>query len=109
MASNTPPRFTGPAADTERARRYNDPLTDRALTDEQGRYRVYRVTVVAATDLVVRHDLREALIPTLQAVGAANVVSLVSYAVGQATLRVTAGTTCECLVRFERLTQPQPR
>jgi hypothetical protein len=64
--------------------------------------------VVGGTDLTVRHDLREALIPILQAVGAGNQVRVVSYDVGRAVLRVTAGATCECLVKFERLTKPQP-
>lgn len=109
MPSNTPPRLTGPAQDPERARRFNDPLTERAITAEQERYRVYKVTVTNGTDLVVRHDLREALIPLLQPVGATIQMRVVSYTAGRATIRnITAGTTAECLVRFERLTRPQP-
>ena len=109
MASNAPPRLTGPAADAERARRYNDPLVDRALIEEGDRYRVYKVALVTGTDLTVRHDLRGgALIPFVQPVGVGNTVDVVEIAVGRAVLRLTAGTSADCLVRFERLTSPQP-
>lgn len=108
MSSNTPPRLTGPTDDPERARRTNDRLTEQALA-ETDRFRVYSVTVVSGTDLVVRHDLRESLIPVVQPVGVGNIVQVVSYDFGRAVLRLTAGASAECLVKFERLTMPQPR
>lgn len=109
MSTATPPRLTGPAADPERARRINDQITEQTLDRETDRYRVYRVQLVAGTDLTVRHDLREALNPFLSPVGVGNTVQVVEYAFGRAVLRQTAGTSCECWVRFERLTFPQPR
>lgn len=106
MPSNTPPRLTGPAADTERARRTNDPLTERALSD-LAEYRVYQLEVTNATaGTEVRHDLREAIIPLCQALGTTNRIAVLSVAPGVAVLRnVGAAVPCQAVVRFERLTR----
>lgn len=106
MPSPTPPRLTGPAADSERARRTNDPLTERALSD-LAEYRVYQVEVTNATaGTEVRHDLREAIIPLCQAVGTTARVTVLSVAAGVAVLRnVGSAVPCQAMVRFERVTR----
>lgn len=104
MASNTPPRLTGPSPDAERARRINDPLTERAL-DQLLDFRTFELAIQPGTDLVVRHDLRQSLIPLVAVVGVGNIVQIVSVGVGSATLRQTAGTATRVRVRFERVTE----
>lgn len=107
MPANQPPRLTGPAADTERARRTNDLLTERALNDLSD-YRVYQLEVTNATaGTEVRHDLRgEAIIPLCQALGTTNRIAVLSVSPGAAVLRnVGAAVPCQAVVRFERLSR----
>jgi hypothetical protein len=101
----TPPRLLGPGTDSQRNARLDTPRLQQSI-DAAAEVRVYQVEVTnAAAGTLVRHDLREAIIPVCQAVGAANRVAVVSYTVGQALLRVVAGVSCECVVRFERVTR----
>lgn len=106
MPANQPPRLTGPAADTERARRTNDPLTERALND-LSEYRVYQLEVTNATaGTEVRHDLRDTIIPLCQAVGTTARVTVLSVAPGVAVLRnVGSAAPCPTVVRFERMSR----
>lgn len=104
MPSNTPPRLTGPTPDAERARRFNDPLTERSI-DTLFEHRTSEVSIAPGTDLTVRHDLRQALIPLITVLGVGNTVQVVSVAVGAAVLRQTAGTATRVRIRFERVTE----
>lgn len=98
--------LAGPALGevTERARRLNEEKIARSISDDR---RIYRITVTNATaGTLVRHDLREELIPTVQALGLNNRVAVLSVAPGQAVLRnVGAAVSCQTVVIFERLTR----
>lgn len=106
MAGQNPPRLTGPAADSERARRTNDPLTERALNDLAD-YRVYQLEITnAAAGTEVRHDMRATIVPLCQAVGTTARIAVLSVGPGIATLRnVGSAVPCQAAVRFERVTR----
>lgn len=103
MPASPPPRLTGPSDDPERARRFNDRVTDDTL-QSAALTRIYERTIESGTDLTIRHDLRLTLIPLVSVVGVGNTVEIVEVGTGYATLRLTAGTTADVLVRFEDYT-----
>jgi hypothetical protein len=102
----TPPRLLGPGPDSVRNGRLDTPRLQQAI-DAAAEVRVYQVEVTNATaGTVVSHDLREAIIPLCQALGATNLVAVLSVAEGRAVVRnVGAAVPCQCVVRFERVTR----
>lgn len=99
----SPLGLVGPALGvlSERAQRINADAIARRFGEPDRR--IYRVTVTNGTaGTEVRHDLRQALIPQVTALGLNNRVAVLSIESGAAVLRnVGAAVECDCVVTFE--------